>query len=91
MTKTDVTRTVEAAMPMLASQCLAKDPRGRSRVTKVGVATLTFTVREGRAGNRRTPTGDGECVARALGDVAFPPNDVGTDVTYTVRFDSSAD
>ena len=78
-------------MPTLAAQCLPKDPRGRVRAHKSGTATITFTVREGHAVNRQNVMGDGECFARGLGDIPFEARDVGTDVNYTLRFDSSVD
>lgn len=89
--KDEISRTVDLAIPTLAAQCLAKDPRNRSRSRKAGMAVVTFTVREGKAVNRRNTAGDGECFARGLGDVPFKAEDVGTDVKYTFRYDSSAD
>jgi hypothetical protein len=92
LAKDEITRSVEAAIPMLAAQCVPRDGRGRARArATAGSAIIAFTVREGRAVNRRNVGGDGECFSRAMGDVPFPRNDVGTDVTYTLRFDPYSD
>jgi eukaryotic-like serine/threonine-protein kinase len=87
--------SVERAFTILDAQCL-----GSSRA---GSATIAFTVREGRATNRRVEYSSSsgaktvrgrdareatdECISRALGDVTFPSFNEGTYVTYTLRWD----
>ncbi len=82
---------LDSAHPMFDQQCLA--PR-RGKRPAVGVATYAFTVREGRASNRRierTSTNEGteECLLRAFADLAFPSTAEETEVTVTVTFNAA--